>query len=261
VSTPLHTEFRISYSAIARWVAGVQDRRMRTLSSQPTRVEQVYEEILAAITDGQLQPNERLIQDELATRLGVSRQPVQQALLLLRNDGLLREAPGRGLIVAVLDANAARDLYEIRAALEGLAARLAAERGAARAKIAGPPLLEAGRAAIVSSSVSRMVAADLKFHHLLYELSGNALVQETTEPHWRHMRRIMGQVLMLGDTPRRIWDEHEAILDAVIAGDAPNAEQLSQRHIMDAANIFIARLNGGEIPSSTPRSKQVKRRA
>ncbi len=234
---------------------------MRTLSSQPTRVEQVYDEILAAITDGQLQPNERLIQDELATKLGVSRQPVQQALLLLRNDGLVREAPGRGLIVAALDADAARDLYEIRAALEGLAARLAAERGAARAKIAGPSVLEVGRAAIVSSSVSRMVAADLKFHHLLYELSGNALVRETTEPHWRHMRRIMGQVLMLGDTPRQIWDEHEAILDAVIAGDAPNAERLSQRHIMDAANIFIARLTGNEIPSSAQRSKQVKRRA
>jgi DNA-binding GntR family transcriptional regulator len=106
-----------------------------------------------------------------------------------------------------------------------------------------------------------MVAADLKFHHLLYDLSGNALVQETTEPHWRHMRRIMGQVLMLGETPRRIWDEHEAILDAVMAGDAPKAERLSERHIMDAANIFIARLSGDEIPAGVQRSKQVKRRA
>jgi DNA-binding GntR family transcriptional regulator len=224
---------------------------MRTLSSQPTRVEQVYDAILAAITDGQLQPNERLIQDELATRLGVSRQPVQQALLLLRNDGLVREASGRGLIVTSLDADTARDLYEIRAALEGLAGRLAAERGAARARTAGPPLLEAGRAAIASNSVSRMVAADLKFHQMLYELSGNALMRETTETHWRHMRRIMGQVLMLGDTPRQIWDEHEAILDAVIAGDAAKAERLCNRHIMDAANIFIARLSHDTVMSGT----------
>jgi DNA-binding GntR family transcriptional regulator len=72
---------------------------MRLLNSHPTRVEQVYDALLAAITDGQLRPNERLIQDELAARLGVSRQPIQQALLLLRNDGLVREAAGRGLIV------------------------------------------------------------------------------------------------------------------------------------------------------------------
>ena len=225
---------------------------MRTLTSHPTRVEQVYDELLAAITDGQLQPNERLIQDELATRLGVSRQPIQQALLLLRNDGLVREAPGRGLIVAPLDAGIARDLYEIRAALEGLACRLAAERGAGRAKPAGLALLDAGRAAVKAKSVSRMVEADVKFHHLLYELSGNALIQETAEPHWRHMRRIMGGVLLRDATPRRIWDEHEAILDAVVAGDAPKAEQLAKLHIMDAAETFIARLAQSGDPLAAP---------
>lgn len=222
---------------------------MRNLSSPPTRVEQVYDELLAAITDGQLQPNERLIQDELAARLGVSRQPVQQALLLLKNNGLLREAPGRGLIVAPLDAGMARNLYEIRAALEALASRLAAERGAARARIAGPPLLKAGWAAVASGSVPRMVAADLKFHHLLYDLSGNGLIQETTEPHWRHMRRIMREVLLMDDTPRQIWNEHEAILDAVIAGNGAEAARLGTRHTLDAAEIFIARLDGREPPS------------
>lgn len=216
---------------------------MRTLRSHPTRVEQVYDELLAAITDGALQPNERLIQDDLAKRLGVSRQPIQQALLLLRNDGLVREAPGRGLIVASVNTKVAHDLYEIRAVLEGLASRLAAQFGVDRAKIAGPPLLEAGRAAVKARSVSRMVAADVKFHQLLYELSGNALIRETTEPHWRHMRRIMGEVLMLDDTPRRIWDEHQMILDAVIAGDAQKAEALGRRHIVDAAEVFIARMN------------------
>lgn len=218
---------------------------MRTLSSQPTRVEQVYDALLAAITNGQLQPNERLIQDELAARLGVSRQPVQQALLLLRNDGLVRDAAGRGLIVAPFEIDAARDLYEIRAVLEGLAAKLAAERGAARAAAAGAQLLKAGRAAVEAASVSRMIAADLKFHQLLYDLSGNALIQETTQTHWLHMRRVMGEVLMLDDTPRQIWDEHEAILAAVAAGDAAAAERLGRAHITDAARVFLARLRDG----------------
>lgn len=63
---------------------------------------QVYEAILSEITDGRLPPNTRLIQDELAAAYGVSRQPVQQALLLLRNHGLVRDAPRRGLVVSPL---------------------------------------------------------------------------------------------------------------------------------------------------------------
>ena len=84
--------------------------------------------------DGELPANSRLIQDELARAYGVSRQPVQQALLLLRDRGMVREAPGRGLIVSPLDVDFVRNLYEIRAMLDGLAARLAAERGAERAR-------------------------------------------------------------------------------------------------------------------------------
>ena len=76
---------------------------MRAPTTQSRLVEQVYEAILSEITEGKLPPNSRLIQDELAEVYGVSRQPVQQALLLLRNKGVLVDAPGRGLIVAPLD--------------------------------------------------------------------------------------------------------------------------------------------------------------
>ena len=106
-------------------------------AAQPRLVEQVYEAILSEITDGRLPPNTRLIQDALAAAYGVSRQPVQQALLLLRNHGLVRDAPRRGLIVSPLDVEFVRNLYEVRAVLEGLAARLAAEHGCERARAEG----------------------------------------------------------------------------------------------------------------------------
>src|SRR5215212_10664712 len=109
-------------------------------AAQPRLVEQVYEAILSEIADGRLPPNTRLIQDDLAAAYGVSRQPVQQALLLLRNHGLVRDAPRRGLIVSPLDVDYVRNLYEVRAVLEGLAARLAAEHGPARAKMEGQAL-------------------------------------------------------------------------------------------------------------------------
>ena len=73
---------------------------MKMLSIQPNLAEQVLEAILVEIATGKLTPGTRIIQEQLAAGLGVSRQPVQQALLLLRNQGLLRDAPGRGLIVA-----------------------------------------------------------------------------------------------------------------------------------------------------------------
>lgn len=73
---------------------------MKILSVQPNLVEQVHEAILLEISSGKLAPGTRIIQEQIAAELGVSRQPIQQALLLLRNQGLLRDAPGRGLIVA-----------------------------------------------------------------------------------------------------------------------------------------------------------------
>ena len=92
--------FALQCYGIAELPSGV---RMSQVQSQPTLVEQVVNAIVSEIVDGELPSNSRLIQDELARAYGVSRQPVQQALLLLRDRGLVREAPGRGLIVSPID--------------------------------------------------------------------------------------------------------------------------------------------------------------
>jgi DNA-binding GntR family transcriptional regulator len=216
---------------------------MSQVQTQPTLVEQVVNAIVSEIVDGELPANARLIQDELARAYGVSRQPVQQALLLLRDRGLVREAPGRGLIVSPLDVDFVRNLYEIRALLEGLAARLAAERGAERAKTEGPAFLELGLSAVKSGSLHDQIEADMKFHAFLSRLSGNPLIGETTAPHWPYLRRVMGEVLRDDvQMPQTILREHVAILDAVIAGDGARAEALSRDHISRAANIFVQRL-------------------
>lgn len=215
---------------------------MRTLPTQPTLVEQVYEAVLSEISAGKFGPDSRLIQEELAESLGVSRQPVQQALLLLRSHGLLRDAPGRGLMVAPLDAEHVRNLYEVRGALDGLASGKAAERGSADAKIEGPGFIERGRAAVKSRSIPSMIATDMDFHFYLYGLAGNPLVAETSAAHWSYLRRVMGEVLLHGETPTDIWDQHEAILGAVVAGDASKAERLARGHIAEASDILTAGL-------------------
>lgn len=217
---------------------------MKALALTPNLVEQVRDAILAEIASGQLAPGERIIQEQLAKTLGVSRQPVQQALLLLRNLGVLCDAPGRGLVVAPMEPDQVRHMYAMRAVIEGLACRLAAQNDAERAARQGPALIDAGRKAVASGSVAKMVAADLKFHEFIYALSGNPLIAPVMASHWTQTQRVMGEVLMKDETPRDIWDQHAEILQAVARGDAAQAEALARSHITQAADFMVARLEG-----------------
>src|SRR5688572_3590960 len=101
---------------------------MEPLTTVPNLIEQVYLRLVDAIADGTLAPNERLTQELIAQKLSVSRQPVSHALQLLKRQGLVVERGKRALAVAPVEPDWIRSLYEVRAALDGLAARLAAER-------------------------------------------------------------------------------------------------------------------------------------
>jgi DNA-binding GntR family transcriptional regulator len=215
---------------------------MKVLAAQPKLVELVQDAIIAEIASGKLPPGARIIQEQIAQELGVSRQPVQQALLVLRNLGVLREAPGRGLQVAPLDLDHVRDMYDMRAVIEGLAFRKAAERNAKRASSEGRSYIQDGREAVANGDVARMIEADMAFHSFIYELSGNPMVAPTMDTHWTNTQRVMGEVLMRDERPRDIWDQHEALLQAVMAGDGKEAERLARAHIEQAADFMIERL-------------------
>ena len=223
---------------------------MQILTPLATRVDQVYEAILADISAAKFGPDERLVQEQIAESLGVSRQPVQQALLLLRSQGLLRDAPGRGLIVGALDPQYVRNLYEVREMLDGLACSKAAERACDVARQDGQVFITRGRAAVKSRSIARMIAADMEFHFFLYGLSGNPLVADVCGPHWSYLRRVMGEVLLYDETPGNIWDQHEAILEAVAAGDSASAGRLAREHIVLASESLTARISSHENAAS-----------
>ena len=88
------------------------------IESTPDLVEQVYANLLDAISDGTLQPGARILQEDIAAQLAVSRQPVLQALRLLRKDGFVLDAPGRGVLVAPLDVTALVQIYQVRSTLD-----------------------------------------------------------------------------------------------------------------------------------------------
>jgi DNA-binding GntR family transcriptional regulator len=219
---------------------------MKLLTITPNLSSRVHDALVAEIAQGHLKPGARIIQEQIAQRLGVSRQPVQQALLLLRDQGVLDDAPGRGLIVAPMDPDHVRNMYDIRAMIEGLAFRRAAECNAPLARRLGTALLRDGREAVQARSTAALIAADLAFHSLIHELSRNPLISPMLSAQWTCMQRVMGEVLMRDDTPAAIWAEHAAMLDAVIAADGDAAERLARDHITGAAAIAVERL--AEVP-------------
>ena len=210
-------------------------------------VDLVYTRLRNAISDGTLPAGERITQEDLAAKLNVSRSPVLQALRLLKKDGLLEEAPGRGLIVARLDPDRIGHLYQIRGALDALAARLAAER---QQKIP-MALIGSGRKATATTDISAMIEADMAFHRAIYEASDNPLIVDNALLHWVHFRLLMGAVLQQSASRQGIWDEHQAIAEAINEGNGTLAAQLSEQHAQAAQHALVGHLKAVYSPEAS----------
>lgn len=213
---------------------------MQPLALAPNLVDQVYDAVLDAICSGRLAPGEPVVQEQIAESLNVSRQPVVQALVLLKKQGFVEPAGRKGHRVTALDPQLARRVYAIRGALDRLASR-----EAARNPDAGKALSEAlkkGRALVSSGSIADLIDADVAFHQSIYALAGNPLIAETADVHWRHIRRLMGAVLRDGTQRESVWAEHEKIAEAITDGDADRAAALAEQHVTRAAHYLIAQL-------------------
>jgi len=162
----------------------------------------------------------------------------------LHRQGLLAESGRRGFEITQLDPARIRQLYEVRGAIDALAARLAA--GRVRADPAGRAQLEAalraGRAIDRKTPLSRLIALDVDFHTAIYRLAGNPAISEMIEPQWPHMRRSMATVLAELDYRESAWSEHEAIAAQIFAGNAKAAESAAQAHALTAGRRTEERL-------------------
>lgn len=208
------------------------------LETAPDLADQVYRQLVDAISDGSLAPGLRITQEDLAERLAVSRQPVLQAIRLLRQDGLVLEAKGRGVVVAPLDALTVAHVYQVRSALDALAARLAATHR----YMVPATLIAAGREAARGRDVKAMIDADAAFHAAVYAGSRNPMIEQSARQHWCHVRRAMGAVLQNSELRSSVWDEHAAIAGAIAAGATDEAERLMRDHGEQASRHMIGRL-------------------
>lgn len=223
---------------------------VRSISPAPAMSERAAAEIRDAILAGALAPGSPVRQEDLATRLGVSREPVRQALRVLEREGLVRTLPNRRAIVAPVDRALIVDIYELREAIEALVA----------AKLARGPHVEAaplralvaeGRAAVRRADVDRLIDLDLAFHTSLYEAAGNHVIAEIMRQQWRHIRRVMGATLAVSGYRRHVWDEHAAILEAIAARDERRARDLAAAHTRAARELLTARLDGRDPTAAT----------
>lgn len=189
----------------------------------------VAEEIREMIQRGDLGPGERLLEDRLAEQLGVSRNPVREAIRALEHTGLVEVQPRRGAYVAALDPQQAVELLELRAVLESFAARLAAERRT-------PPQLadiraafEAGRAATEANNAVSAARAHRAFHLAIEAAAGNSYLGPAVEPLRARTELVF---VVLADRRGLIgWTEHVAILEAIEAGDPDAAAAAARRHM------------------------------
>jgi DNA-binding GntR family transcriptional regulator len=216
------------------------------LPHPPSRTEQVFDAIVDDICTGRLTPGTPLRQEHLAERFAVSRQPVQQALLLLRNQGLVREFGRRGLEVAPLDREFVTHLYDLRELLDGYAARLAADRRSEEWLAEAAGIVHLGEVAYSERAFARMISADVDFHRSVVEAAGNPLLTESTAVMWRNVQRVMGEVLLQGGSPAWVWEDHAAILDAIRRGDAADAEELARRHAAHGERLILDAMGAPE---------------
>jgi DNA-binding GntR family transcriptional regulator len=207
---------------------------MDALVTPKTLVDQAYTTILDAICDGTLKPGERLTQESVAQRLNVSRQPIHNALLVLKARGFVREAGRRGVSVVPLDPKLFEAIYQFRSAVEPLAVTLAIPRLNSEAIKQGRSVIGRGKSAVRKKDNKALLAADMEFHSFIYQWSGNSLIQETMSLNWHHLRRAMREVLQLPGLTKRIWKEHEAIFESMIAGQSGKSASLMRDHVVAA---------------------------
>jgi DNA-binding GntR family transcriptional regulator len=195
--------------------------------------------------EGEFEPGMRLSVPDLARRLGVSRTPVREALFVLERDGLIVVRPRRGAVVFGGGRSDLDELFELREALDGMAARLAAERMTddERAQLAS--ILEQHDAALDASKVDEHVRLDVAFHEHLRSACRNERIAEA-------LLRLQDQMAMVirlsASTPGAMGEgvrtDHRAILDAVLSGDATKAERAARAHVRHIARFMSTNYSG-----------------
>jgi DNA-binding GntR family transcriptional regulator len=190
----------------------------------------VAAEMRRLILDGTLRQGERLIEDRLAEQLGVSRNPIREAIRVLEAEGFLDVTARRGSFVATLSAQQAADLFQVRLAVEPLGARLAAASPSAARLEQMKAVLAEAQTAPERHELDTLAGLHTELHALIFEMTGNTYLTAIAIPMVRR-----GQWLLRQSAPLRIpaaWSQHHDLIAAIEEGDPDLAEAVARHHVL-----------------------------
>jgi DNA-binding GntR family transcriptional regulator len=204
--------------------------------------DRAYDDIRDAILMGALKPGQRIKERDVAAEMGISTTPVKEALRRLEQEGLVVSQPRRGAVVGPLVLTPESEILELRADLEGLAARLAALKMTAADKEALKAQLVETERPVPTGEASQqelVVEATLEFHRMIHEGSKNPFVirfLETLAPFDRTIRR---RAILNPPEWQRDDDEHRAVVEAILRGDADEAELVMHEHVHRVIDLTV----------------------
>jgi GntR family transcriptional regulator, vanillate catabolism transcriptional regulator len=223
-------------------------------ASSSTRFESVVETLRAAVLAGEFQAGERLHEVKLTARLGVSRTPVRAALQKLASEGLLDYTPNRGYTLREFSISEVIGAYEVRAVLEGLAARLSAERGLNVSEIAtlqqalrdGDDLLRNGQ--ITDDHRAQYSRMNACFHETIHGSAGSRLLNETVYLCQQVPVSSPRYIVAFEERDvRRRHDDHHRIFEAIIGREPWRAEMLMRDHVASVKSSLVRSLSSPAI--------------
>lgn len=215
-------------------------------------VDEAARALREGILTGEFASGTRLPQLQLAAQLGISRTPLREALMKLEQEGLINLLPGGGLRVTLLNLDEAVELYDIREVLDGLAARLAAERISER----GVRDLERHQArmkeCLIRQDAHSWFVAHVAFHDEIFRASGSGRLVGLSAVVRLSIQRFHPVLLT---TPNRLADayrEHSQIFEAIRVHDAEAAERLARAHIVSARDIVLKAMSRSSVAVPGP---------
>ncbi|MEU6159529.1 GntR family transcriptional regulator [Streptomyces sp. NPDC047130] len=201
--------------------------------------DRVYEALLELITTRALRPGQHLVESELAGHLGVSRQPVREALQRLNTEGWVDLRPAQGAFVHEPTEEEADQLLTVRTLLEAEAARLAAANAGKPGIAQLEELCAEGEARVAADDVDGAVEANARFHAKVMELAGNAVLAELAAQVDRRVRWYYTPIAR--QRGRQSWTEHRALIAAIADRDEVRATRLMREHTEHTRHSYHAR--------------------
>jgi len=201
--------------------------------------ERTYQLLRGRILSGELPPHTRLAEQRVAEDLDVSRTPVREALKRLLAEGLVQVESGGRVVVRDIDPREVEEIYVIREVLDGLAARLAAQRISATQLARFQTVMNVMRSDHEAGNHEGVVQGNILFHDLLHESSGNDRLRQLSRDLTDYVRRFSTQSFHSEQRVGQMLDEHQSMVDALGQRDQDLAEQLAREHVAVARQSVI----------------------